>query len=183
MNNCTFPALLAQEHKCSYTQIMRLSHFLVCNAMALFAILVVSTLRPSYGASFSCVRDTNRLNTVGAKCILDLNGQGQFETLQSCDEGCNRLCARGFKPSCNFTSVCKVYGFAINLMSVGAGLVALMVLLYGAYRYVMGKGVAEEISKAQAILINAGIGLVLVVVAYSLTRLVLALLQVDTVCF
>jgi hypothetical protein len=68
-------------------------------------------------------------------------------------------------------------------MSVGAGLVALMVLLYGAYRYVMGKGVAEEISKAQAILINAGIGLVLVVVAYSLTRLVLALLQVDTVCF
>lgn len=155
----------------------------MCFLIAPVVVLVASTLHPSYGASFSCIRDTNRLNAVGAKCILDLNGQGQFETLESCSESCNRLCARGFKPSCNFTSVCKVYGFAINFMSVGAGLVALVVLLYGAYRYVMGKGVAEEISKAQAILINAGIGLVLVVVAYSLTRLVLALLQVDTVCF
>jgi len=148
-----------------------------------FAVLVLSIIRPSYGASFSCIKDSNRLNTVGAKCILDLNGQGQFDTLERCDEGCNRLCARGFNPACNFTSVCKVYGFAINLTSVGAGLLALMLVLYGTYRYVMGKGEPEAITTAQSIIINAGVGLILVVVAYSLTRLVLALLQVGSICF
>lgn len=148
----------------------------------LFA-LVLSSFLPANALDYKCVRDSTPPNTTGVVCRLVVNDSGQFSTRDSCIENCNRLCARGFKPSCNFTSVCKVYGFAINFMSVGAGLVALVVLLYGAYRYVMGKGVAEEISKAQAILINAGIGLVLVVVAYSLTRLVLALLQVDTVCF
>ncbi len=147
-------------------------------------VFLITLNSPVNAIGWECVRDANHIkNGVkdGVNCTVTVSGN--FATIRECEDVCNRLCARGFSPACNFTSVCKVYGFAINLMSVGAGLVALMVLLYGAYRYVMGKGVAEEISKAQAILINAGIGLVLVVVAYSLTRLVLALLQVDTVCF
>jgi hypothetical protein len=151
----------------------------------LLGALVFSIYNPAKAIEWECVRDANHVNAQGVKDGVDCKSaaSGQFTTEPLCREGCNRLCARGFKPSCNFTSVCKVYGFAINLMSVGAGLAALMVLLYGAYRYVMGKGEAEAITTAQAIIINAGIGLILVVVAYSLTRVFLALLQVESICF
>lgn len=161
---------------------MSVYRWVVSLAFLPLLILALSSFRPANALDYKCQRDSAPANVKGVKCVPAPN-DGQFETMVLCNDQCNRLCARGFSPACNFTSICKVYGFAINFMSVGAGLVALMVLLYGAYRYVMGKGEAEEISKAQAILINAGIGLVLVVVAYSLTRLVLALLQVDTVCF
>ncbi len=160
------------------------SRVILTIVVIMLGVFAVSAYHP-VKAEWKCVQDAALANAQGTKYAVacHLDPAGSFSTFDQCKEGCNSLCARGFKPSCNFTSVCKVYGFAINFMSVGAGLVALIVLLYGAYRYVMGKGEAEEISKAQAILINAGIGLVLVVVAYSLTRLVLALLQVDTVCF
>lgn len=152
----------------------------------LFGVFVLALSNPVKAIEWECVRDANHVNAVsGVKDGVRCNSQvsGDFTTLQQCEEGCNRLCARGFKPSCNFTSVCKVYGFAINLMSVGAGLLALMFLLYGTYRYVMGKGEPEAITTAQSIIINAGIGLILVVVAYTLTRIFLALLQIESICF
>ncbi len=147
----------------------------------LFA-LVFSSFRPANALDYKCQRDSAPANVKGVRCVPAPN-DGQFETMVLCDEQCNRLCARGFNPACNFTSVCKVYGFAINLTSVGAGLLALMLVLYGTYRYVMGKGEPEAITTAQSIIINAGVGLILVVVAYSLTRIVLALLQVGSICF
>jgi len=47
----------------------------------------------------------------------------------------------------------------------------------------MGKGEPEAIATAQSIIINAALGLILVVTAYSLARLILALLKVDIICF
>lgn len=158
---------------------------LIALVFLVFGVFVFSIHNPIKAIEWECVRDANHINAQGVKDGVRCNSQttGNFATLQQCEEGCNRLCARGFKPSCNFTSVCKVYGFAINLMSVGAGLIALFILLYGSYRYVMSRGEPEAITAAQSMLINAGIGLILVVAAYTLTRIFLALLQVETICF
>ncbi|MEI6326651.1 MAG: hypothetical protein WCO78_00860 [Candidatus Roizmanbacteria bacterium] len=151
----------------------------------ILGVITVSSYFP-VNAQWNCVRDSIHKNAAGVldgvKCVSTAP-PGQFITEPVCTEGCNRLCARGFSPACNFTSICKVYGFAINLTSVGAGLLALIFFLYGAYRYVMGKGEPEAIATAQSIIINAALGLILVVTAYSLARLILALLKVDIICF
>ncbi len=158
---------------------MFLSRWVVAILLLPLLIFTISSLHPATALGFKCLRDSSVAKGVACASSDD----GQFATLNLCDEQCNKLCARGFRPACNFTSVCKVYGFAINLLSVGAGLISLAMVLYGAFRFVTGKGVAEEAGKAKSIIVNAGAGLIIVVIAYTLTRVVLAMLQVDTVCF
>ncbi len=66
---------------------------------------------------------------------------------------------------------------------MAAGLIALLMGLYGAFKYLTANGVSEELTKAQTVIINAIIGLVIVVVAYSVTRIILTVTDVGTICF
>lgn len=124
---------------------------------------------------YSCDQNTNTCARVPL---------GQFDSLAECKKSCtNILCDRGFEPACNFTSVCKTYAFAINFVTMLAAILTLVFFLYGTYKYLTAKGAAEDISKAVSVIINAGAGLLIVVIAYSVTRVLLTATGVGTACF
>jgi hypothetical protein len=146
-------------------------------AICLLFISVICCNPPNVHAqAFEC-------NTVNQQCTPDITGK--YPDFQSCEYDCkkNSLCKRGFEPACNFTSICKVYGFAINLATVAAGLLALAMGIYGSFKYLTANGVTEDLAKAQTVIVNAMIGLVIVVVAYSVTRVILTVTEVGTICF
>ncbi|MEI7653416.1 MAG: hypothetical protein WCJ70_04060 [bacterium] len=64
-----------------------------------------------------------------------------------------------------------------------AGLLALAMGIFGSFKYMTANGVTEELTKAQTGIINAIIGLVIVVVAYGVTRIILTVTDVGTICF
>ncbi len=61
----------------------------------------------------------------------------------------------------------KVITFAIQIVFLVAGLAALVYLLWGALDWLMSEGQKEKLSKAQSKIVNAIIGLLLVVVAFT----------------
>lgn len=61
----------------------------------------------------------------------------------------------------------KLLGFAIQAVFLVAGLAALMFMLLGAFNWIISEGQKEKIEKAQRMMMNAVIGLVLVVVVFT----------------
>lgn len=143
--------------------------------LILFIATMLFAIPQNALAQYQCVKQT---------CTPDPNGS--FQTEKACLDACgaeNALCKRGFEPACNFTSICKVYGFTINVATTAAGLLALAMGIYGSFKYLTANGATEELAKAQTVIVNAIIGLVIVVVAYSVTRIILTVTDVGTICF
>ena len=144
----------------------------------LLFVSVTSYVPLAHAQAFEC-------NAKTQQCAPDV--AGKFADLKSCERACdpskNALCARGFEPACNFTSICKTYGFVINTATMVAGLFALAMGIYGSFKYMTANGVTEELTNAQTMIVNAMIGLVIVVVAYSITRIILTVTDVGTICF
>lgn len=61
----------------------------------------------------------------------------------------------------------KLLGFAIQAIFLVAGLAALMFMLLGAFNWITSEGQKEKIEKAQRMIINAVVGLVLVVLVFT----------------
>lgn len=142
----------------------------------LLFVSVTSYVPHAHAQAFEC-------NAKTQQCSSDI--AGKYPNLQLCEDDCkkNALCKRGFEPACSFTSICKTYGFVINIATSAAGLLALAMGIFGSFKYMTANGVTEELTKAQTVIINAIIGLVLVVVAYSITRIILTVTDVGTICF
>ncbi len=71
-----------------------------------------------------------------------------------------------------FGKISSFTNIFIPLMMVGGGLVALVMLLLGAYRYLTSEGNPEKISKAQNVILYAIIGLFLIILAFVFTKVI-----------
>lgn len=74
-------------------------------------------------------------------------------------------------------SVGKVSGNIINVALSLVGLIFLLLMVYGGYLWMTARGDDSQVEKAQAIIRNAVIGLVLVLAAYAITKLVTTRLE------
>jgi hypothetical protein len=77
------------------------------------------------------------------------------------------------EPSTSSTSVNNTVKTAINLLSVVAGVAAVIMLMVGGFRYVTSGGNAESIKSARSTITYAIIGLIIVAIAQVIVRFVL----------
>ncbi len=74
-------------------------------------------------------------------------------------------------------SVGKVSGSIINTALSLVGLIFLLLMVYGGYLWMTARGEDDQVQKAQTIIRNAIIGLILVLAAYAITKLVTTRLE------
>lgn len=155
-------------------------------------VLLSFMVSPSY-AIFNATLPANCVFQAGVPTCVNADN-GFFQKGSDCktkadtpedagDVTCNATCARGFQPACSFTGICRVYGLVINLVTFFGAILALLYLMLSVINYVNAKGVIEEIQKAQSGMTNALIGLIFVIIAYTLTRTILTLLGIKSICF
>lgn len=82
-------------------------------------------------------------------------------------------------PIAKFDSVTTLVNLILPIMMIGGGLITLVMLLLGAYRYLTSEGNPEKISKAQSVIIYAIIGLFLVVASFIITKIIGYVLKVN----
>jgi len=82
-------------------------------------------------------------------------------------------------PIAKFSSISKFVNIFIPLVTTLGGIVALIMLLNGAYMYLTSEGNPEKIKKSQATLMYAVIGLFLMTISYIITRIIGYVLKVD----
>ena len=63
-------------------------------------------------------------------------------------------------------------GQVLNISTVFLGVVFLCLMIYAGYLWMMARGNEQEVAKAKSIIIYAVIGLVVVLAAYAITKLV-----------
>lgn len=83
----------------------------------------------------------------------------------------------------NFWSVGRLVNLAVPLtIAFGAG-VCLLFMLFGAYSYVMSGGEEKKITDATHTMTYAAVGLVVIVLAYTIVRTVLFATKINTFGF
>ncbi|MBI4973348.1 hypothetical protein HZC27_01930 [Candidatus Roizmanbacteria bacterium] len=75
-------------------------------------------------------------------------------------------------PVAKISSLGSILNILIPFMTVGAGLIFLMMLITGAFMYVTSGDNAEGVKKAQATMFSAVMGLVIVISAYLVAKLI-----------
>ena len=82
-------------------------------------------------------------------------------------------------PLRNITSIQGVIRALIDIAFGAAGLVAVIYLIVGGFRYVTSSGNAEAIEGAKATIVNAIVGLIVILVAFLLVNYILISLNVN----
>jgi hypothetical protein len=82
-------------------------------------------------------------------------------------------------PLRNITSIQGVIRALIDIAFGAAGLVAVIYLIVGGFRYITSSGNAEAIEGAKATIINAIVGLIVILVAFLLVNYILISLNVN----
>ena len=65
-------------------------------------------------------------------------------------------------------TISQIIGIVLSFI----GVIFLVLLIYGGYTWMIARGNEQQVEKAKSIIINAIIGLVIVVAAYAITKLV-----------
>jgi hypothetical protein len=86
---------------------------------------------------------------------------------------------KDINPIAKYSSIGSFTDVIIPLMMIAGGLISLIMLLLGAYKYLTSEGNPEKISKAQSTIIYAIIGLFLIVASFILTKVIGWVLQVN----
>ncbi|MFA6171311.1 MAG: hypothetical protein WCW77_02810 [Patescibacteria group bacterium] len=76
----------------------------------------------------------------------------------------------GFKEDTDKDALFKYIGKAVNLMIVALGIIFLCLIIYGGLEWMQAMGNDEKVKKAQDIMRNAVIGLIIAVGAYALAN-------------
>lgn len=72
------------------------------------------------------------------------------------------------------TSPAVLAAAIINIFLSVLGVIFLVLLVYGGYRWMMARGDTDEVKKATGIIKDAVIGLVIIMLAYSIARFVVS---------
>lgn len=65
-------------------------------------------------------------------------------------------------------TLARVFGFGFNLLMVVAAIMVIFYMLWGAFEYITSAGDSTKAGKAQQKMVNATIGIILIIGAYSL---------------
>jgi len=84
------------------------------------------------------------------------------------------------KPPGMIPDIPTLVNFLVPLLFIGAAIIFLFTLLYGAFMVITAEGNPENIKKAQKLLTYAVIGLVIVVLSYFIVSLIKTLLNIST---
>jgi hypothetical protein len=83
----------------------------------------------------------------------------------------------------NFWSIGRGLSLAVPLAIAGGAGLCLVFMLYGAYTYITSGGEEKKITESMHTMTYAGLGLILIIVAYALVRTVLFVTKVNTFGF
>ncbi|MFH1565459.1 MAG: hypothetical protein ABIC82_06530 [bacterium] len=75
------------------------------------------------------------------------------------------------------TYIGKVISYALSML----GVIFLVLLVYGGFIWMLARGDSEEVKKSKDIIINAAIGIIIVLISYAITYYVVANLTSTTV--
>lgn len=84
-------------------------------------------------------------------------------------------------PFVGWDSLQDVIARLINIAMLAAGLVAVIYLIIGGFRYVTSGGNAEQIEAAKATILNAIIGLIVIFISFLLVNYILNALHIQNV--
>lgn len=75
--------------------------------------------------------------------------------------------------NCNATSVPKLASAIVNILSIVVGIVAVIMVIYGGFRYITSGGDAGRVASAKTTLIYAVVGLIIAALAQFIVHYVL----------
>ena len=76
----------------------------------------------------------------------------------------------------SFDSLGALMGFIINIALLAVGMIAVLFVVIGGYKYLTASGNEEQLESGKKTIINALMGLVLVLLAYALVRITVNIL-------
>lgn len=82
-------------------------------------------------------------------------------------------------PLAIFGNIASILNLVLPLVTIAAALLFLIMLFRAAFTILTGAGTAENVAKAQKTVTNAVIGLILIISAYTIVRLVAKVLKLD----
>ena len=82
-------------------------------------------------------------------------------------------------PIARYSTIGSFTNLFVPLMMIVAGFATLSMLLYGAYMFLTSEGNADKLKKAQSTLLYAVLGLLLVVMAFVITKIIGFLFKVQ----
>lgn len=140
--------------------IQKLKGYLLMASSALMLALPVAVPAVAYGADPVC---TGGGNTIGDNVSKGANGAatGQGSTTCNQDTGVND------------DSLSKLGNKVVNLFSLIIGVIAIIMIIYGGFRYITSGGASERVGNAKNTLIYAIVGLIIVALAQIIVHFVL----------
>lgn len=103
-----------------------------------------------------------------------ITGQCTGAASQSINCGLNSV--QGYFPGTRFQSVLQFLAFVINILLVLAGAVAVLFIVIGGFQYIMSAGNAETATKGKKAVINAVIGIIIIILSYMVINVVVGTL-------
>lgn len=109
--------------------------------------------------------------TVGASLVRPVYAQAETSSTQAC-ETLKEINPDGKACAAGDSSVNKVIRVALNLLSVVAGVVAVIMVIIAGLKYITSQGDSNQISSSKKTLIYAIVGLVVVAFAQIIVKFV-----------
>lgn len=75
-------------------------------------------------------------------------------------------------PAAKYNSIATFTNLLVPLMMIVGGLMALLMLMYGAFQYLRSEGNPEAVKKAQSTLVYALIGIFLIFASFVITKII-----------
>ena len=150
------------------------------NAQAGFDCIVDPSITPAVA-----VLTTPSPTPLSPRCI-DKESGGTYLDLRTCLNNCKtdpRYQLRNFGPFLNFPTIGSIMGLAMNVITLVAGILCGVYMFYGAFQYVQSSGDPKKAETARAYIFYAGLGLIIIVLAYAITRVILNVTNTNTIGF
>lgn len=142
-------------------------------------------------AGFNCVPNDPSDPTT-ARCIEDptspyslkecLQGGVTFVDASACKND-PRYQLRNFGPMLNFPTIGSMLNLATGLVTIIAGLLCGVFMFSGVFNYMNAGGDAKKLESARGRMVYAGIGLLVVLFAYTIVKIILDVTSTNTVGF
>ncbi|MFO0703573.1 MAG: hypothetical protein U0525_02510 [Patescibacteria group bacterium] len=135
-------------------------------------------------AEYNCDINPNRNPALATKECFEATG-GSYKSYCECLRGGNppndsaackedpRYQLRNFAPFCNFPTIGSFVNLGTALVAVVAGLLSGFFMFYGSYQYLSAGGDAKKLEAARNRILYSIIGLIIIILAYTIVKTIL----------